>query len=124
LPTVYETEKKDPSKKRKRSLLGSTQLEVRLLREQRGKGRFAQGLHQKAQQRHQTRLWGRQTISDHVSLGMPSFPGFSQLISHGKQPSHGHGLIGGVSGGHVQQQWRPGVPLFNLDLAGSKNITG
>jgi len=80
LPTVYETEKKDPSKKRKRSLLGSTQLEVRLLREQRGKVRFAQGLHQKAQQRHQTRLWGRQTISDHVSLGMPSFPDFSQLI--------------------------------------------
>ena len=64
----------------KRSLLGSTQLEVRLLREQRGKVRFAQGLHQKAQQRHQTRLWGCQTISDHVRLSMPCFSGLSQLI--------------------------------------------
>ena len=97
----------------------------RLLREQRGKVCFAQGLRQKAQQRHQTRLWGRQTISDHVRLSKPCFPGFSQLIfSHGKRSSQGHGLIGGVGGGHVQQQWRPGVPLFNLDLAGSKNITG
>jgi hypothetical protein len=87
LPTVYETEKKDPSKKRKRSLLGSTQLEVRLLREQRGKVRFAQGLHQKAQQRHQTRLWGCQTISDHVRLSMPCFSGFSQLI-HSMENNH------------------------------------
>ena len=126
LPTVYKTEKKthegSVKKTWKRSLLGSTQLEVRLLREQRGKVRFAQGLRQKAQQRHQTRLWGCQTISDHVSLGMPCFPGFSQLIPHGQRPSQG--LIGGVGGGHIQQQWRPGVPLFNLDLAGSKNITG
>ena len=102
-------------KKRKRSFLGSTQLEVRLLREQRGKVRFAQGLRQKAQQRHQSRLWGCQTISDHVRLSKPCFPGFSQLIfSHGKRSSQGHGLIGGVSGGHVQQQWRPGVPLLLL----------
>ena len=81
---VSKTEKKSHEgsvkKTWKRSLLGSTQLEVRLLREQRGKVRFAQGLRQKAQQRHQTRLWGCQTISDHVRLSMPCFSGFSQVI--------------------------------------------
>ena len=54
----FPKQKRKIRPKKGKDPLGSTQLEVRLLREQRGKVRFTQGLRQKAQQRHQSRLWG------------------------------------------------------------------